>query len=95
MVGRTVEATVGELLLKLEVNGSELLAGINLSLDRLSALLVGRLLQDLLAGLLAAEGKSVVVLVPAAEGGGIDLDNGSLHQRLGADELVARGVVDD
>ena len=37
---------------------------------------------------------AVVLLVPLAVGGGVDLDNGVLHERLGAHQLVVRAVVE-
>lgn len=43
----------------------------------------------------ATELLAVVCLVPLAEGGGINLDDGSLGQRVGADELVVGGVEGD
>ena len=43
----------------------------------------------------AAEGLAVVGLVPLAEGGGVDLDDGALGEGVGADELVVRGVEGD
>lgn len=58
--------------------------------------LLGRLLQ--LALLLlppAAQGLAVVGLVPLAEGGSVDLDDGRLGQGVGADQLVVGRVVDD
>ena len=42
---------------------------------------------------LAANGESVVVLVPAAEGGAVNLNDCALDEGLGADELVVGGVV--
>ena len=52
------------------------------------------LLGDDLA-LLAAELRGVVRLVPLAERGGVDLDDGRLDEGVGADHLVVRRVVDD
>lgn len=43
----------------------------------------------------AAKGLAVVGLVPLAEGGGVDLDDGALGEGVGADELVVRGVEGD
>jgi hypothetical protein len=34
-----------------------------------------------------------VLAVPGAEGGGIDLDDRILHQSLGTNQLIVRGVV--
>jgi hypothetical protein len=92
---QTIETSVGELLLELGLNRRVLLAGVNLGLNSLAALLVGRLLQELLRCLFAAQGEGIVVLVPASERRGIDLHNGTLDERLGADELVVRGIVDN
>lgn len=36
---------------------------------------------------------AVVLLVPSTEGGGINLDDGILHQSLGANQLVIGGIV--
>ena len=41
----------------------------------------------------AAQRLSVMVLVPGAEGRGVDLDDGGLGEGVGADELVVRRVV--
>jgi hypothetical protein len=38
---------------------------------------------------------TIVILVPLAEGSRVHLNNGALNERLGADELVVRGVVDN
>jgi hypothetical protein len=48
-------------------------------------------------GLLASptDGLAVVGLVPLTEGGGVDLDDGTLGQGVGADELVVGRVVGD
>lgn len=50
-----------------------------------------------LLGLLLLEGgtrdDSVVLLVPLLEGGGINLDDGSLNEGVGTDQLVGGGVV--
>jgi hypothetical protein len=43
----------------------------------------------------AAEGLTVVGLIPLAERGGIDLDNGGLGQGVCTDQLVVRRVVGD
>ena len=44
---------------------------------------------------LLADRLAVVLLVPLTEWSGVDLNDGALHQSLGADELVVGGVVDD
>ena len=73
-------------------------AGSLLLLDRAALLLLLSLLA-LLGGLgalaAAADGLAVVGLVPLAEGGGVDLDNGGLGQGVGADQLVVGRVVGD
>lgn len=46
-------------------------------------------------GLGLTEVDAVVLLVPLTEGGGIDLDDGALHEGVRAHQLVVRGVVDD
>jgi hypothetical protein len=43
----------------------------------------------------AAEGSTVVCLVPLSEWSSIDLDDGGAGQGVGTDELVVGGVVDD
>jgi hypothetical protein len=43
----------------------------------------------------AADALTVVGLVPLAEGGGVDLNDGALGQGVGADQLVVRRVVSD
>lgn len=48
----------------------------------------------LLGGLLEAQNNTVVLLVPLTEGSGVNLDDGVLHQGVGADQLVVAGVVD-
>jgi hypothetical protein len=44
---------------------------------------------------LLAQNLTVVRFVPLTEGSGIDLDNGTLDEGLGADKFVVGGVVDD
>lgn len=46
-------------------------------------------------GLLLADLNAVVGLVPLTVRGGVDLNDRVLHQRLGAHQLVVRGVVDN
>ena len=48
-----------------------------------------------IALLFLAHDNAVVLLVPLPVGGGIDLDDGVLHQGLGAHKLVVGGVVHD
>src|SRR5690554_1358057 len=45
--------------------------------------------------LAGTNGGGVVSLVPLAERGGINLDDGVLDQGTGTDQLVVRGVVDN
>lgn len=78
--------------------------GLLLALGK-GALDVGRLrLLRLLSGVggvllgtdaLLGHGLSVVRLVPLTEGGRVNLDDARLDDRVGADKLVVRGVVDD
>lgn len=92
-----VEATGLELLLDGgldlagggEAGGLLLLDGVGLLDVLLDLALLGGL------GLLAssAKGLAVVGLVPLAEGGGVDLDDGRLGQGVCADQLVVGGVV--
>ena len=53
---------------------------------------VGRL-KLLVGGTLLSEEHTVVLVVPLTEGGGVDRHDGSLHEGLGTDHLVAGCVV--
>lgn len=90
------KAATGESLLKSGVKGAGLLSLGLLSLNVVGKLLVGGLLGGGLSlGLLHADLHAVVLLVPSLERGRVNLDNGVLHEGLGADQLVVGGVVDD
>ncbi len=92
---RTVEAAGGKLLVNLAVDGSGSLASGELGQHLVGLLgLVNGLLVDL-GALLVADAQVVVLLVPLAEGGGINLHNGVLDQRLRSDKLVVGRVVHD
>jgi hypothetical protein len=84
--------------LELPLEGSlHLASSLALSVLLLDALALLGVLGGLGALLLpsAADSGAVVGLVPGAEGGGVDLDDGGLGQGVCADELVVGGVVDD
>jgi len=85
-----VQAASGELLVEVGVDLVALAAGGELSLHTLG--LLGDLHLSITA-LLDAELLTVVLHVPLLEGGGIDSDDGALHEGLGADHLVVGGVV--
>lgn len=91
------QTTGGELLVKGRVKGAGLLALGSLSLDVVRRLLLLSALSSGLLGssLLDTDLDTVVLLVPGLERSGIDLDDGVLHQGLGAHQLVVGGVVDD
>eukprot|EP00959_Pyramimonas_sp_CCMP1952_P089721 1877348-Pyramimonas_sp.AAC.1 len=57
----------------------------------MGALLGSLLLSGVLR--LAADGDAVVLEVPLSKGGGVDLDDGALHQGLSTHQLVVGGVV--
>ena len=84
-----------------ETTSLELLLNGGLELGELLALNLEGLLLSGLDGLsgsviaLLSDLESVELLVPLAEGGGIDLDDAVLHEGVGADELVVGGVVHD
>lgn len=87
---RTVQATGVELVDDVGLDGGLGLAGGELLLGE--GVLHG---SGGVVGADAADGLAIVGLIPLAEGGGIDLDDGALDEGLGADELVVGGVVDD
>ncbi len=71
-----------------------LLAGINLALQVVAQLLLLTLGNDsLLGALLGGQLGVVVELVVLAEGGGVDLNDGVLDDRLCPDKLVVGSVV--
>jgi hypothetical protein len=90
-----VQATGLELFLNGVLNlATGGVAGGLLGLDRLALLhLLGVLALGLLAP--AAKALAVVSLVPLAEGGGVDLDDGAAREGVGSDQLVVRRVVGD
>ena len=85
---RTLDELVDELLVEL----AALLALLALALD-----LVGGRRHGFLGLALGEEvlGEAIVGSVEGLEGGGIDLDDAALHERLGAHQLVVGGVVHD
>mmetsp|Transcript_30906 Transcript_30906/g.68441 ORF Transcript_30906/g.68441 Transcript_30906/m.68441 type:complete len:229 (+) Transcript_30906:164-850(+) len=80
-----------ELLSKVSIQLALLQALLQLPLHVVGGLLVINLDWLLLA--LGAQLHAVVCLVPLLEGSSINLDDGVLHQSLGTDKLVVRGVV--
>ena len=85
------------MLVELRVNTALRLAGIHLALGMVAALLVQNGIISLGRSLvlLAADRESIVLLVPLLERGGINLNNGVLHQRLGTHKLVVGCVVNN
>lgn len=91
-----VEATSGELIIQ---------KGINLGFLSAVSVLAGNVVADLLFGsgnslsvlgrLALTKGLTVVGLIPLTERSGINLDDGTLHESLCADQLVVAGIVDD
>lgn len=87
------QTAAGKSLVKRRVQGARLLPQFELGQD------ASRLLDFLLAlcrallALLDADLDAIVLLVPLPERNGINLDNGVLHERLGANQLVVGSVV--
>lgn len=95
----TQQTSLHELLLECRLNGGELLSGFVL-LERLLSALLGQRVFFAFSEyyglvLLAAQRQQVVGLVVLFEGGGIDGDDAVLHQCLGTDQFIVRGVVDN
>lgn len=95
----TQQTSLQELLLESRLNSGELLSGFVLLERILSALLGQRIFftfseNDGLV-LLAAQRQQIVGLVVLLEGSSIDGDDAVLHQCLGTDQFIVRGVVDN
>ena len=84
------QAALVELIKQCSIGG----LGSSCKLGKNVLALLGGLTLVLGGGLLANRGV-VVLLIPLSEGGCIDLDDGALHQGLGADQLVVGCVVDN
>jgi hypothetical protein len=90
------QAAAGESLIQSRVQSAGLLSLGLVSLNVVRNLLLGTLLSGgLLLGLLHADLDTIVLLIPSLERGRVNLDDGTLHQSLGAHQLVVGGVVND
>lgn len=94
-----IQTTTGESLIQSRVQHAVLLSLLQLSLNVLGLLNIRSNLsgsgKGLLGSLLEADLDAVVLLIPGLERSGIDLDNGVLHQSLGAHQLVVGRVVNN
>lgn len=95
----TQQTSLQELFLKCRLNSGELLPGLILLEGILSAFLGQRIFfsfseNDCLV-LLATQRQQVVRLVVLFEGSSIDGNDAILHQCLGTDQFIVRGVVNN
>ncbi len=86
------ETTSGELIINMRLNLGFILAGSKLTKNTVR-LLNFSLLTSL--NLALSKGLTIMGLVPLTEGSSINLDNGTLYESLGTDELVVASIVDD